>query len=166
MDEQRVFLAVGANLGDPAAQLVEAADRLATEVLTVVGRSRLYRSAPIGPPGQPEYFNAALEVRTRLSPADLLKHTQGVESAMGRIKTERWGPRLVDVDIALYGAQQVSTRELVIPHAELANRRFVLAPLADLAPEFVVPGFDRTIAELLAALDDNPADLAVERDQW
>ncbi|MEO1334511.1 MAG: 2-amino-4-hydroxy-6-hydroxymethyldihydropteridine diphosphokinase [Myxococcota bacterium] len=166
MAKEQVFLALGANLGEPVDQLVDAVERLAHDELQVVARSRLYRSAPVGPPGQPDYINAAIEVTTTLSPTQLLKHTQGVEQAMGRVKTVRWGPRLVDIDIAIYGSHTIDTPDLVVPHRELANRRFVLAPLADLASAMNVPGLDRTIQQLLEALDDNPDDLSVLSNEW
>lgn len=163
----RVFIALGANLGDPAAQLADAVARLVSPDLTLVAKSRLYRSAPIGPPGQPDYLNAAIEIRTRHRPEALLRHTQAVEAAMGRQKTVRWGPRLVDLDIALYGDEQIDTPDLVIPHRELTRRRFVLAPLADLAPELAVAGTGRTIRDLLAALGpDADEELSVLRDAW
>ena len=166
MDTSRVFLALGANLGDPAAQIGEAVERLAAGGASVVAKSRLYRSAPVGPPGQPDYLNAAVEVQTSLEPNALLAATQTIEQTMGRVKTVRWGPRLVDIDIALFGDRTVDTPALVIPHRELANRRFVLAPLADLAPDFVVPGHGRTVRALLDALDDDPGDLSVLRSTW
>lgn len=164
--ERPAFLALGANVGDPQVQIAEAVDRLHHPEVRVVARSRLYRSAPIGPPGQPDYLNAAVEIATVRAPQALLQHTQGVERAMGRVKTVRWGPRLVDVDIALYDDVQLDTADLVIPHRELANRRFVLAPLADLAPNRVVPGLERTIADLLAALGDADDGLSVLRNTW
>ncbi|MEM7674562.1 MAG: 2-amino-4-hydroxy-6-hydroxymethyldihydropteridine diphosphokinase [Myxococcota bacterium] len=161
MAEERVFLALGANLGSPADQLADAVTRLIHDELRVVSRSRLYRSAPVGPPGQPDYVNAAVEVRTTFSPDQLLAHTQGVENAMGRVKAIRWGPRLVDIDIALYGQRQVNQPELIIPHRELVRRRFVLAPLVDIDPTLVVAGVGKTVSVLLSELDDDPEDLSV-----
>ena len=166
MDEVPVFIALGANLGEPEAQIVEAVERLATVGLRPVARSRLYRSAPIGPPGQPDYLNAAVEVRTSISPEAVLAKTQSIEQAMGRIKTVRWGPRVVDIDIALYGGQTIDTPDLTVPHRELANRRFVLAPLADLDSDRVVPGANRTIGELLRALGPDDGTLTVFKTAW
>ena len=163
---QKAYLALGANLADPQAQLAEATDRLHSDDVSVVLRSRLYRSAPVGPPGQSDYLNAVVEIRTRLAPAALLTYTQGIEQAMGRVKTVRWGPRLVDIDIAVYATWVVRTQNLTIPHRELGNRRFVLAPLADLAPELIVPGTGQTVVALMAALQDSPDDISVLRDAW
>ena len=166
MERWPAFLALGANLGDPVTQLTEAVARLERAEVAVVARSRLYRSAPLGPPGQPDYVNGAVEIATALEPEDLLAHTQSVEQAMGRVKTVRWGPRLVDIDIALFADRRHDTPDLTIPHRELTRRRFVLAPLADLAPEVIVPGTNRTITELLAALDDDPSTLSVLIERW
>ncbi len=166
MHRSSVFLALGANLGDPASQLAEATRRVAGPQLEVMARSRLYRSAPVGPPGQPDYLNAVIEVQTSFSPTDLLKHTQAIENAMGRVKSVRWGPRVVDIDIALYGDEVVHTPDLVIPHRELARRRFVLAPLADIAPDLIVPGLGKSVAQLLSELVDDPSDLMVLTKNW
>ena len=146
--------------------MAEAVRRLVCTEVQIVAKSRLYRSAPVGPADQPFFLNAAVEIRTTLTPKRLLAHTQGIEAAMGRTKTVRWGPRLIDLDIALYGELQIDEPDLIIPHRELSNRRFVLAPLADLAPSLVVPKLDRSVAELLAALTDDPNDLTAIAPAW
>ncbi len=154
------FIALGANLGDPEQNLREALRQLRerAEVLPIQ-RGGLYRSKPLGPAGQPDYLNTAISARTALSPLDLLAHLKEIEADMGRTLGVRWGPRVIDLDILMYGAQRVQTETLTIPHRELANRRFVLQPLFDLAPELNIPGLDRNVRALLDALEDSADDL-------
>lgn len=158
------FLALGANLGDPEAQLASAQIALNDGGAEVLRRARLYRSVPVGPPGQPDYLNTALEVRTELSPEALLDLAKRIEAEHGRTPGERWGPRVLDIDIALYGGLELRSERLTIPHPQLHERRFVLAPLADLDPSLEVPGLG-TVRSLLAALTDDPEGLRVLDDR-
>lgn len=135
----RAFLAIGSNLGDRAAHLrgavagMRAADR-------VVAVSPVYETAPVGGPGgQGAYLNAVLELDTERSPRELLALCQRLEAEAGRVRGERWGPRTLDVDVLLVADLQVDEPDLVVPHPRMWERRFVLAPLADLAPELVPP---------------------------
>ena len=155
------FLALGANLGNPRDQLDSAVDRLREAGLGVERRAPIYRSKPLGPAEQPDFLNTVLEVRTDLEPFELLDLCLGVENEMGRVRAVRWGPRVVDIDIALYGETIVDHPRLRIPHPELHRRRFVLAPLADLAPDACVPGQKQTVRELLRDLSGEPSDLIV-----
>ncbi len=148
----RAHLGLGANLGDPRQNVLGAIERLAAPEVRLLRRARLYRSPPLGPPGQPDYVNTAVEVETTLSPRQLLEHAKAVERALHRVTTVRWGPRTVDVDLLLYGDGRVDEPDLVIPHRELSRRAFVLAPLADLVPTRVVPGLGRTVGALLSDL--------------
>lgn len=155
------FLALGANLGEPVRQIQRALHALEERAVRVRRQARWYRSAPVGPPGQPDYVNTAAEIETELKPLELLDAAKAVEGKLGRnFGTERWGPRLIDIDIALYDDREISLPQLTIPHAQLTRRRFVLAPLADLVPELRPPGLP-PIRTLLAALDDDPGDLQV-----
>lgn len=158
------FLALGANLGDPVAQIASAQRALTEGGAKVRRRARLYRSAPVGPDGQPDYVNTAVEVETELTPEALLSLAKQIEAEHGRTAGVRWGPRVLDIDIALYGGLQLETERLRIPHRELQNRRFVLAPLFDLAPELEVPGLG-SVRALLAALPDDPSALEVLEDR-
>ncbi|PSJ42404.1 2-amino-4-hydroxy-6-hydroxymethyldihydropteridine diphosphokinase [Zobellella endophytica] len=137
----RVFVALGANLNDPAAQLRAA--QLALTKLAAPGSLRhspLYRSRPMGPADQPAYVNGVSSFDTLLSPHALLDALQAIELAHGRVrKDERWGPRPLDLDILLYGELQIRDERLTIPHYGMKQREFVLYPLADLAPELVLP---------------------------
>jgi 2-amino-4-hydroxy-6-hydroxymethyldihydropteridine diphosphokinase len=147
----RVYVGVGSNLGDRWGRLSLAATQLrATPRVGVVAASRVYDATPLGPP-QPRYLNAVLELETDVHPVDLLDRLQEIEQAGGRVRgPERWGPRTLDLDVLLYGDAVVRVPRLVIPHPGLAVRRFVLAPLAELCPDRVVPGTGRTVAQLLA----------------
>lgn len=155
------YLALGANLGDPVLQIERALEALTRRGVRVRRRARTYRSAPVGPAGQPDYLNTAVEVETELEPLALLETVKAVEAELGRdFETERWGPRVIDIDIALYGDRVVDEPQLRVPHAELTRRRFVLAPLADLAPDLSPPGLP-SIRRLLEALEDDPDSVRV-----
>lgn len=147
------FVGLGANLGDPAATL-RSAVRALRELpdTSLVALSSLYRSAPLGPAGQPDYLNAVARLDTRLAPHALLQALQDVESRHGRIRQERWGPRTLDLDLLLYDRDVIVTVDLTLPHPELCRRNFVLLPLLQLAPELTLPDGTR-LATLPAAQD-------------
>lgn len=159
-----VYLALGANLGEAKAALDEALARIDAADLRILRRSRLYRSAPVGPQDQPAFFNAVVEAQTTLDPHPLLARLKDTEAEMGRTPTRRWGPRVIDLDIILFGDTLLDTPDLVIPHRELSRRAFVLAPLSDLCPEAVVPGLQRTVSALLEALPRQQGDLEALQD--
>jgi 2-amino-4-hydroxy-6-hydroxymethyldihydropteridine diphosphokinase len=148
------YLGLGANLGDPVDQLRQALKRLNTaEEVEVTRVSTFYRNPPLGPENQPWYVNAAVRVRTRLGPEELLRLLQQVEAAMGRVRGEKWGPRLIDLDILLYNGEVIFAPDLVVPHPEMHRRVFVLAPLAEIAPQAWHPMLQKSAGELLAELD-------------
>jgi len=135
-----VFVGLGANLGNPAAQLRSAVEALAALPQTAVKKvSTFYRSSAIGPAGQPDYCNAVAQLDTALAPQDLFEAMQGIEDAAGRVRGERWGARVLDLDLLLYGQVVCSTERLTLPHPELAFRDFVLWPLVEIAPDVQVP---------------------------
>lgn len=136
---------MGANLGNPAAQLADALDALG-DAGVLAACSGVYRSAPIGP-SQPPFLNLVAELAVTEGPYELLARCQALEAAAHRVRRERWGPRTLDVDVLLYGEEVLRDPELVIPHPRLRERRFVLDPLAELAPELV------TIGDLTAVAD-------------
>jgi len=134
------YLALGANLGDRLANLQRAVDALgATPDVRVVRSSRVYETEPVGP-AQPEYLNAVLEIRTDLSPHELLRACLAVEDDMGRVRAERWGPRSIDLDVLTYGIETIDEPDLVVPHSRMHERGFVLVPLAELDADPPLPG--------------------------
>ncbi len=138
----RAFIALGSNLDDPLAQIDAALRALSALPDTrLVKRSPLYRNQAVGPGRQPEFINAVAELVTALEPYALLDAIQGIEAAQGRNReAERWVPRVIDLDIVLYGQRQIRDDRLTLPHPELHRRRFVLQPLNDIAPDIVIPG--------------------------
>ncbi|MBC7982484.1 MAG: 2-amino-4-hydroxy-6-hydroxymethyldihydropteridine diphosphokinase [Candidatus Obscuribacterales bacterium] len=144
-------MAIGSNLDNPIAQV--SAGFVALEQLPntrVIARSQLYCSPPLGPQEQPEYVNAVAGLLTQLTPQNLLTELQRLEMHLGRTQpVQRWGPRVIDFDLVVYGNQQISSDTLTVPHAEIAKRNFVLVPLAEIAPTLDVPGHGRV--EVLAA---------------
>jgi len=161
---ERVFISIGSNVGDGAANCRRAVRELeGSEDVDVVRVSSLYRTEPWGRTGQREFVNCAVEVATRLTPTGLLEFLKGMERAMGRTPAERWGPRVIDLDIVFYGTSVVSEAGLTIPHPHAHRRAFVLAPLAEIAPEFIHPVLGKSASELLEDL--GPAGVErIERD--
>jgi 2-amino-4-hydroxy-6-hydroxymethyldihydropteridine diphosphokinase len=138
----RAYVGLGANLGDPQQQLERALELLKQDAkIAIAGVSPVYRSAPLGPTGQPDYLNAAAAVDTDLAALALLARLQATEEALGRQRGERWGPRLIDLDLLLFGNEIIDEPRLQVPHRELSQRNFVLQPLIDLCGNrFRLPG--------------------------
>lgn len=136
-----VFVGLGSNLAQPQTQISQAMTEMAQLTDTsLLKQSSLYRSTALGPEPQPNYLNAVVELATALNPHALLKALQAIEAQHGRIRKQRWEPRPLDLDILLYGNQLISTETLIVPHAEMTKRHFVLYPLAEIAPDLVIPG--------------------------
>jgi 2-amino-4-hydroxy-6-hydroxymethyldihydropteridine diphosphokinase len=149
----RAYIGLGANLGPREITLLQAVDLLAeTEGVEVLAVSQLRETDPVGVVDQPHFLNGAVAVDTSLSPRELLDRLLGIEQALGRVRDVRWGPRVVDLDLLVYGELQVDEPGLRVPHPRLHERRFALEPLAELDPELDVPGLGR-VEQALAALD-------------
>jgi len=158
----RAYVGVGTNLGDRWGHLALAARELrGAPGVSLVRASRVYDAAPMGP-SQPRYLNAVLELESALPPERLLESLFAIEKAAFRERGLRWGPRTLDLDLLLYESVVVRTPSLTVPHPGLISRRWVLAPLAELCPERIVPGTGATVAELLRSApshDMGPAGL-------
>lgn len=164
MIAEPIVIGIGGNLGSRA-ELLERF-RSARDALAVIGRVRsapLYATAPIGP-AQPEFLNTALSLRAPdMQPPELIQTMLEIERMLGRVREQeaRWGPRTIDLDVLVWGARTIRTPELEIPHPRLVERRFALAPLADLYPDFDVPGRGR-VGELLAKVHTQTVSLIAE----
>ena len=147
------FIALGSNLDDPSAQIQRALRSLAALPQTRLARaSSFYRNPPVGYLDQPDFVNAVAMIETGLAPRELLEHLLAIERGHGRARTFANAPRNLDLDIALYGDRVIAEADLIVPHPRLCERAFVLLPLAEIAPDTVVPGRGR-VASLLAAVD-------------
>jgi 2-amino-4-hydroxy-6-hydroxymethyldihydropteridine diphosphokinase len=149
-----VFIGIGSNLGDRKANYLEAIERIAGLPKTrIVKQSSLYESEPLGN-ARTWFVNAVIEIETEFDATRLLKQLKAIETAMGRkrVRGKRWGSRIIDLDILFFDNELINKRNLKIPHPELQNRRFVLAPLAELAPQLIHPKLALSVSELLAAL--------------
>ena len=150
---QTIYLGLGTNLGDRAANLQAAIQGLA-ERLAITAVSPIYQTPPWGVTDQPDFLNLCLAAKTNLPPVELLTFVKNLEVELGRQPAKRWGPRLIDIDILFYANQLIETENMTIPHPRLAERAFVLRPLADIAPDFVHPALGETMADLAEKVGD------------
>lgn len=152
---KKAYIALGSNLGKRIENLKRALELLNMEQdISVLKVSPVYETAPVGGPEQGQFLNACASLETDLPPEELLLKMLHIEDELGRVREERWGPRLIDLDLLIYEDKIVNTELLELPHPRLVERGFVLVPLADIAPKLIVPGYDKTITELLSLLPD------------
>jgi len=147
-----IYLALGSNLGNRSENLRSAIKNLRPEV-KVIKCSQVYETPPWGYEDQPRFLNQVIEVETNLDPSELLEYVKEIEGKIGREKAFRYGPRSIDIDILFYDDIVIDSPPLVIPHARISERAFVLIPLADLAPDFLHPVLGETVLSLLAKVD-------------
>jgi 2-amino-4-hydroxy-6-hydroxymethyldihydropteridine diphosphokinase len=148
------YVAIGSNLNDPRARVCEAYERLATLPATLsVRRSRFYGTRPMGPQDQPDFVNAAAGLLSQLTARELLDGLLRIEAAMGRNRQERWGPRIIDLDLVWMVGEAIDEPGLTVPHPGVSTRNFVLYPLADIAPTLAIPGHG-VVSELLRRAGD------------
>lgn len=156
----KAYLLTGGNMGDRQKNLATTYEQIQQECGDIVSSSSIYETAAWGKKDQPPFLNQVLEIQTELTPRKLLKKILAIEKQIGRVRKEKYGPRIIDIDILLFNDGIYNYTSLKIPHPEMQNRRFVLVPLAEIAPEAIHPIFKKTIAELLAACPD---ELAVKK---
>ncbi|MFH0882086.1 MAG: 2-amino-4-hydroxy-6-hydroxymethyldihydropteridine diphosphokinase [bacterium] len=158
------YLALGGNVGDVRESFDYARKRLAEATGRPVRASRLYRTAPWGESDQPDFLNMVVEIQWNQSPRDLLDLALSIEHECGRNRSreKRWGPRTLDIDLLVFGSAMIADTDLSIPHPRMKERTFVLAPLSDLAPDLIPPGWSRTVLQVLAERSD--CDTAVPLD--
>jgi len=152
----RAFIGIGSNLGDRRANCREARHRIEQLPNTrAIKESSLYESEPHGD-AKTWFANSVIEIETELNAADLLKRLKAIETAMGRkrVRGKRWGSRIIDLDILLFDMEKIDKRNLKVPHPELPNRRFVLVPLSELAPQLIHPALNASISTLLTTCKD------------
>jgi 2-amino-4-hydroxy-6-hydroxymethyldihydropteridine diphosphokinase len=158
------YVAIGSNLNDPRARVREAGERLAAlPAIREVLRSRLYATRPMGPQDQPQFVNAAAGFLTQLSARELLGRLLEIETAMGRNRRERWGPRVIDLDLVWMVGETIDEPGLSVPHPGVSTRNFVLYPLADIAPTLAIPGHG-TVLELMHAAGDDGISVLEQRE--
>lgn len=149
----KVIISIGSNLGDRVRNCIKALNEISAfaEIIRV---SSVYETKPVGNEDQPDFINCAAEIETALLPEELLKHLQEIEDKLGRIRGDRWGPRVIDIDIIFYDDLIIDSEELQIPHLSAHARRFVLEPVTEIAPGKVHPGFGVTVRELCERLEE------------
>ncbi|MGV3561166.1 2-amino-4-hydroxy-6-hydroxymethyldihydropteridine diphosphokinase [Larkinella arboricola] len=154
MTTYTVFLLLGANLGDRAATLQQAMEQLNVDVGPVLQQSARYETAAWGVTDQPAFLNQVLKVLSVFPPEEILQKTQAIENRLGRVRREKWGSRVIDIDLLYVNDLILQQETLTIPHPFLHERRFTLVPLAEIAPDFVHPVLHKTQEQLLAECRD------------
>ena len=149
-----VYLLTGGNMGDRDENLLQARKLIAKQCGDITAASSIYETAAWGKTDQPSFLNQALQIQTVLEPEQLLKQILQIEKKIGRVRNEKYGPRIIDIDILFYNNEIHKYPQLILPHPEIQNRRFVLVPLAEIAPALIHPIFKKTIAELLRICPD------------
>jgi 2-amino-4-hydroxy-6-hydroxymethyldihydropteridine diphosphokinase len=150
----KAYLVIGGNLGEREEYLATARRLIGAQCGQLIAISAIYETAPWGNTDQPAFFNQALQLDTALNARQLIRRLLKVEKLMGRIREEKYGPRLIDIDIILFNDEKHNYHFLKLPHPEMQNRRFVLAPLAEIAADIVHPILKKTITELLEECPD------------
>lgn len=150
----RLFLGLGCNLGNRFKNLGDALKAIELAVGTIVKKSSVYETKAWGKNNQPDFLNMAVEVMTDFVAEDVLNRIQKIETDLGRIRIEKWGARTMDIDILFFNTEKINTNRLIVPHPLMAERKFVLLPLAEIAEEFLHPSLQKTIAHLLLNCKD------------
>ena len=150
-----VFLITGGNMGDRLQNLETALEEITIQIGTILKKSSIYETAPWGIADQPAFFNQVLLIHSLLSPQDILRTILKIETNMGRKRNEKFGPRIIDIDLLFYNELILNSIDLVIPHPEIAFRRFVLIPLAEIGKNLEHPVLKKTVSQLLKECPDH-----------
>jgi 2-amino-4-hydroxy-6-hydroxymethyldihydropteridine diphosphokinase len=162
---ERIYLSLGSNMGDRAKNIARALEAFPAHGVKVMRESSLYETEPVEMTEQGWFLNSVVEAETDLQPEELMAALLAIEREMGRERRVPKGPRVIDLDVLLYGSDVVHTMGVEIPHPRMARRRFVLAPLAEIAPEVRHPVLQKTAAELLASVKDDSEVCKVRREE-
>ena len=150
---QIVYLLLGSNLGNRKEILDKAIELLSQKIGVIILQSKDYETKPWGIINQPDFLNLAIAIHTKLKPLEILEQTQSIENQLGRVRKEKWGARLIDIDIIFYGNETVDEPNLKVPHPLVQERDFALIPLAEIAPDFLHPVLRKTVLELKDLLE-------------
>ncbi len=154
MREGKVFIGIGGNLAETPEAIFQCLKLISDEVGIIISASKWFKSLALTKDGvsqfEPEFINSAIEVKTELPPTEIVKSLLSIETRLGRIRIEKWGSRLIDLDLLFYQDQIIDQENCKVPHPEIINRDFVLAPLAEIAPNFIHPSHNKTVLELLS----------------
>lgn len=150
-----VYLLLGGNMGNRQENLSLARNKITTQCGNILIQSAIYETAAWGNENQPAFLNQVLKIITELSPEELLEKLLSIERGLGRVRIEKYGPRVIDIDILFFNNSIIKLNNLVIPHSEMQNRRFVLLPLHEIAPELIHPVLHKSISQLLKECPDN-----------
>ncbi|MCE6988906.1 2-amino-4-hydroxy-6-hydroxymethyldihydropteridine diphosphokinase [Dyadobacter sp. CY323] len=151
----QVFLLLGSNLGDRSLILKSAREQIAEKVGTILKESSMYETAPWGLTDQPAFLNQVVEIDTELTPQEVLTNILDIEDKLGRVRYERWGARVIDIDLLYYKDCILDSARLTLPHPRIQDRRFILIPLTEIAPDFLHPLLQKTSVEILSGSADN-----------
>ena len=145
----KVFFQLGSNLGNREQLLMEAISLISKEIGEVIISSPIYESSPWRVDGQDNYLNQVIHIKTKFSSTEILTKALDIEARLGRLRVEKWGERLIDIDIIFFNDEIIETSDLCIPHKHMHERNFVLVPLNDIAPFFIHPKYNKTVSQLL-----------------
>ena len=149
-----IFLLLGSNVGDSKRLLKEAREMIISDIGEIIRASGIYQTQAWGVEDQPDYLNQVLEIESGLSPETMLDRINSIEKSLGRIRYQKWHMRSIDIDILYYGDQLIQSERLIIPHAHIQNRQFVLVPMNEIDPDFMHPLLNKTQKELLETCPD------------